>query len=284
METKLSSSAKEIIVSDKQTVFIGERINPSGRKKLSEALQKGELDLVRQEAREQVAAGADILDVNVGEGGVDEVKLLPEVVKLVMEEVPVPLCLDSGNPKAIEEALKVYRGKPLVNSVNGKEHSLESILPLVREYAAAVIVLPLDEKGIPKDAERRLKITEKVIDRCTRHHIPIEDIIVDCLALSVGVDSKACLVTLETIRRVRELFGVNLTLGASNISFGLPGRDVINLAFLTLAVAAGVTCPVVNVSKVRPHIMATDLILGRDSYASRYIRYYRENKAQFAQR
>jgi 5-methyltetrahydrofolate--homocysteine methyltransferase len=272
----------EIIISEKRTILIGERINPSGRRKLLEAFQRGDLEVVKKEAREQVSAGADMLDVNVGEGGVDEAELLPEVMKLVMEEVPVPLCIDSGNPKAIEKAINTYKGKPLVNSVNGKSHSMDIVLPLVKQYGAAVIALPMDEKGIPKEAEGRLRVTEKIINRCSSLGIPMEDIIVDCLALTVGVDFRAGLVALETIERVKKNFGLNMTLGASNISFGLPGRDVINLAFLSLAIAAGVTCPVVNVAKVKPHIMATDLVLGRDSYATRYIRYYRDNKTLFS--
>lgn len=283
METRLASATKDLVISaDKQTTLIGERINPTGKKKLAEALQKGEYhEIVRREAREQVAAGADMLDVNVGAGGVDEVALLPEVVKIVMDEVDVPLCIDSGNPHAIEAALKVYKGKPLINSVRGEGYSLQTILPLVKEYGAAVIALPLDEKGIPNNADDRMKLVDRIIERCMKTGIPIENIVIDCLALSVGVDSNAGLVTLETIKRVKENYGVNMTMGASNISFSLPGREAINDAFLAIAVAAGVTCPVVNVAKARKSILSSDLILGRDKFAVRYIRYYRQNKEQF---
>lgn len=283
METRLASATKELVISaDKPTTIIGERLNPTGKKKLAEALQKGEYHaIVRQEAREQVAAGADMLDVNVGAGGVDEVALLPEVVKIVMDEVDVPLCIDSGNPHAIEAALKVYKGKPLINSVRGEAHSLQTILPLVKEYGAAVIALPLDEKGIPNNADDRIKLVDRIIERCIKTGISIENIVIDCLALSVGVDSKAGLVTLETIRRVKENYGVNMTMGASNISFSLPGREAINDTFLGIAIAAGVTCPVVNVAKARKSTLASDLILGRDKFAVRYIRYYRQNKEKF---
>jgi 5-methyltetrahydrofolate--homocysteine methyltransferase len=283
METRLAGANRELVISaDKQTAIIGERINPTGKKKLAEALQKGEYDeIVRREAREQVAAGADMLDVNVGAGGVDEIALLPDVVKTVMDEVDVPLCIDSGNPHAIEAALRVYKGKPLINSVKGEDYSLQTILPLVKEYGAAVIALPLDQKGIPDNADDRIKIVDRIIEQCIKTGIPLEDIIIDCLAMSVGVDSKAGMVTLETIKRVKENYGVNITLGASNISFSLPGREAVNDAFLSIAIAAGVTCPVVNVAKARKCIQATDLILGRDKYALRYIKYFRQNKEQF---
>ncbi len=283
METRLASATSVLVIStDKQTTIIGERINPTGKKKLAEALQNGEYDeIVRREAREQVAAGADMLDVNVGAGGVDEIALLPEVVKIVMDEVDVPLCIDSGNPHAIEAALKVYQGKPLINSVKGEEHSLQTVLPLVREYGAAVIALPLDQNGIPNNADDRIRLVDRIVERCVKTGIPIEDIVIDCLAMSVGVDYNAGLVTLETIKRVKENYGVNMTLGASNISFSLPGREAVNDAFLSIAIAAGVTCPVVNVAKARKCILSSDLILGRDKFALRYIKYYRQNKEQF---
>lgn len=283
METRLAGATRQLVISaDKQTTLIGERLNPTGKKKLAEALQTGDYEeIVRREARGQVAAGADILDVNVGAGGVDEVALLPEVVKMVMDEVDVPLCIDSGNPYAVEAALKVYQGKPLINSVKGEEHSLQTVLPLVKEYGAAVIALPLDENGIPDNADARIRIVDRIVERCVMTGISIEDVVIDCLALSVGVDSNAGLVTLETIKRVKKVYGVNMTLGASNISFSLPGREVINNAFLVMAMAAGVTCPVVNVARVRKSILAGDLILGRDKYALRFIKYYRQNKEQF---
>lgn len=281
METRVSGAVREVVIGNEKTVLIGERINPSGKKKLAEELLNGEFETVRKEAREQVEAGALILDVNVGVGGVDEVALLPEVVKVVMNEVDVPLCIDSGDPNAIEAALKVYKGKPLINSVNGEEQSMEKVLPLVKKYGTAVIALLKDERGIPKDAKTRLEIAEKIIDRCLKLGIPIEDIIMDCLAISVAVDNKAGLVTLETIRGVKERFGCNVTLGASNISFSLPGREVVNNAFLPIAMAAGLTCPVVDVAKVKKTILAADLIMGRDRFARNYLSYYREHKDRF---
>jgi 5-methyltetrahydrofolate--homocysteine methyltransferase len=198
-----------------------------------------------------------------------------------MDEVDVPLCIDSGDPKALAAALKVYQGKALVNSVNGAEHTMQAVLPLVKDYNAAVIALVKDESGIPKDADSRLKIADKIIERCSKIGIPIENIIIDCLALSVAVESNSALVTLETIRKIKEKFGCNITLGASNVSFSLPGREAVNEAFLSMAIREGLTCPVVNAAKVRKNIMAVDLILGRDRLAMKYIKYYRQNKELF---
>lgn len=281
METKISSKNKTVIISgDHQTTLIGERINPTGKKSMAQALVNGDLDYVLEEARSQVEAGADVLDVNVGTAQVDEVKMLPEVVKLVMKEVDVPLCIDSGSPAALEAALKVYEGKPLINSVNGEDDSLQKVLPLVRDFGAAVIALPMDKKGIPQDVETRMRIAATIVERCYKFGIPLEDIVFDGLALSLGVDSKAGVVTLETIRQLNEKYGVNITLGASNVSFSLPGRDVINTVFLGIAVVAGVTCPIVDVAKVRDGLLAADLILGRDKYALRHIRHWRKKQQQ----
>jgi 5-methyltetrahydrofolate--homocysteine methyltransferase len=279
METKVSSAVKEIVIGGgRPTVLIGERINPTGKKKLAAALLAGDLEIVRQEALAQVQAGADILDVNVGAAGVDEVALLPQAVQTVIEAVDVPLCLDSSDPKALEVALKVYQGKPLINSVNGGERSLEAVLPLVKEYGAAVIGLTMDDEGIPNDAARRVSIARKIVERAKALGIPREDVIIDCLALTVGADSAAGLITIQSIRKVKAELGVNLSLGASNISFGLPERDVLNAAFLAIAIAAGVTCPIVDAARVRPAILSADLALGRDQYAMRYIRAYRQRQ------
>ena len=278
METKVSSASKEVLIGDsRSTVLIGERINPSGKKKLSEALKEQNFDVIREEARTQVEAGADILDVNVVTSGVDEVVMLPKVLEVVLETVEVPLCLDINNPLALKEALKIYPGKPIVNSVSGEEKSLNEVLPLVKEYGTAVIGLTLDDNGIPKEAGKRVEIANKIIERAESIGIPREDIIIDGLALSIGSDSNAGLVTLETIRRVRDEIGVNQNLGASNVSFGLPNRTLLNQIFLALAIANGLTCPTVNVAKVRSAILATDLALGRDRYAMRYIKDFRKS-------
>jgi len=281
METRVSSPAKEVIIGDGQpTVLIGERINPAGKKKLAEALKAGNLEIVCREALAQAQAGADILDVSVGTFGVDEVTLLPQVVQAVMDTVDIPLCLDSANPEALEAALKVYKGKPLINSVTGEEHSLAKVLPLVKEYGAVVIGLVQDDEGIPKDSARRVGVAHKVVERAEAAGIAREDIIIDCLASTVGADTSSGLAVIEAIRKIKAELGVNLTLGASNVSFGLPDRDLLNNAFVVMAVVAGVTCLIVDVAKVRPIILAADLVLASDKRARRYIEAYRQRHKQ----
>jgi 5-methyltetrahydrofolate--homocysteine methyltransferase len=277
MQTRLSSPKKEVIIGDDQpTVLIGERINPTGKKKLAEALKAGDLEIVRKEALAQVQAGADILDVNVGTFGVDEVALLPKAVQMVMDTVDVPLCLDSSNPDALEAALKVYKGKPVVNSITGEGHSLERVLPIIKEYGAAVIGLVQDDEGIPRDAERRVRIASKVVERVEAAGIRREDLVIDCLAFAIGAEPSSGGAVIEAIRRIKAELGVNMTMGASNVSFGLPDRELLNNAFVVMAVAAGATCLIVDVAKVRPIILAADLMLGRDKRARRYIEAYRQ--------
>jgi 5-methyltetrahydrofolate--homocysteine methyltransferase len=281
METKVSSPTKEVIIGDDQpTVLIGERINPAGKKKLAEALKAGDLEIVRKEALAQTEAGADIIDVNVDTFGVDEVALLPKAVQAVMETVDTPLCLDSANPEALEAALKVYKGKPLINSVTGEEHSLKKVLPLVKKYGAAVIGLVQDDEGIPKDVERRVSNAHKIVKGVEAAGIPREELVIDCLAFAVGAEPDSGAAVIETIRRIKAELGVNMTLGASNISFGLPDRELLNNAFVVMAAAAGATCLIVDAAKVRPIILAADLVLGRDKRARRYIEAYRQRPKQ----
>lgn len=280
MHTRLRTDSREVLIGhDRPTVLIGERINPTGKKKLASALIAGDLEIVRKEALAQVRAGADVLDVNVGVVGIDEVDLLPRAASAIMETVDVPLCFDSHNPKALEAALRAYRGKPIINSVTGAEDSLREILPLAREYGAAVVGLTVDDRGIPQDVERRVAIAHRIVERAEAVGIPREDVIIDCLVLTLGSNTGAGLVTLEAVARVKAELGVNQTLGASNVSYGLPDRELLNGAFLALAISAGVTCPTVDVAKVRPFVLAADLVLGRDNYALRYIRAYRERQS-----
>ncbi|MEE8392611.1 MAG: dihydropteroate synthase [Anaerolineae bacterium] len=282
METILKSAKKTVIISpEKPTVLIGERINPTGKKRLAAALAEGDLEIIRKEALAQVEAGADVLDVNVGAAGVDEVDLLPKAVRLVMETVDVPVCIDSANLEALRAALAAHKemapdGKPLINSVNGEKERLEGVLPLVAEYGAVVIGLAMDDDGIPPTSEKRLAVARKIVERAEALGIPREDIVVDCLALTVGADSGAGVVTLGAIQMVREELGLNMTLGASNVSFGLPEREVVNWAFLSLAMQNGVNSPIVDAAKVRSAILATDLLLGRDDYSMRYIKAYKK--------
>jgi 5-methyltetrahydrofolate--homocysteine methyltransferase len=281
METKVSSLSKEVIIGDNlPTVLIGERINPTGKKKMTEALKAGDLEIVRKEALAQVQAGADILDVNIGVFGVDEVTLLPRAVLAVMEVVDVPLCFDSSNANALEGALKVYKGKPLVNSVTGEEHSLKKVLPLVKKYGAAVIGIVQDDEGIPKDTEGRVRVAHKIVEKVEAAGISREDLVIDCLAFAVGAEPASGVAVIEAIRRIRAELGVNMTMGGSNVSYGLPDRGLLNNAFVVMAVAAGVTCPIVDAAKVRPIILAADLVLSRDKRGRRYIEAYRQRLKQ----
>ncbi|HHH82027.1 MAG TPA: pterin-binding protein [Chloroflexi bacterium] len=276
METTLSNGSTELrIRPDGPLTIIGEKINPTGRKKLAAAIEARNYESIVELAKRQVEAGADVLDINVGVPGIDEPAVMPEVVRVVSDATDVPLCLDSANAAALAAALAITPGKPLVNSVNGEERSLESILPLIKEHGAAVIGLTMDDDGIPDSADGRLAIAERIIERCAKMGIPVEDIIIDPLVLTVGADHNAGRVTLETIERLAKEFGVNINLGASNVSFGLPERDVINAAFLALAAARGASCMITDPIKHSLTIRAIDLLLGRDAYAGRYIKQYR---------
>jgi 5-methyltetrahydrofolate--homocysteine methyltransferase len=280
VETRVTSATREVIIGGGQpTVLIGERINPTGKKRLAEALRAGDLSVAREEALAQVKAGADILDVNVGATGVDEVEMLPRAVQAVAEVVDVPLCIDSRKVKALAAALAVCPGRPIVNSVTGEEASLEEVLPLVKEFGLPVIGLTLDEKGIPADAQARVEIAHRIVERAEAIGIPREDVIIDCLTLSLGANVKAGLGTLEATRRVRDELGVNQTQGASNISHGLPNRPPLTGAYLAMAIEAGLTCPTVDVALVRLAVLSADLVLGRDEYARRFIAAFREAQA-----
>ena len=273
----MTSATREVIIGGgRPTVLIGERINPTGKKRLAEALRAGDLSVAREEAIAQVAAGADILDVNVGATGVDEVAVLPLAIQAVAEVVDVPLCIDSRKVKALAAALAVCPGRPIVNSVTGEEASLREVLPLVKEYGLPVIGLTLDERGIPDDADTRVEIAHRIVKRAEALGIPREDVIIDCLTLSLGANVKAGLGTLEATRRVRDELGVNQTQGASNISHGLPNRPVLTGAYLGMAIEAGLTCPTVDVALVRMAVLSADLVLGRDDYAMRFIAAFRE--------
>lgn len=279
IETKLSSSTREVIIGGgRPTVLIGERINPTGKKKLTAALQTGDMEAIENEALGQVAAGADMLDVNVGALGIDQIAILPQAVQHIMKTVDVPLCIDTDNLKALDAALRVYKGKALVNSVTGEERSLSNVLPLVKQYGVAVIGLVQDEKGIPTDSDKRVAIAHKIVERAEALGIHRADVIIDCLALAIGADNRAGFTVLDTVHRIRDELGVNTTMGASNVSFGMPDRDLLNNAFIATVIAAGATCLVVDVAKVRSIVLAVDLVLGRDPYAGRYIKAYRKRQ------
>jgi len=279
--TTLTSRSKSIRIHRNQpTVIIGERINPTGRKAVLAALQEGNFEMVRQDAVAQVEAGAAVLDVNAGVPGADEPALLAQLMGEIISVVDVPLCIDTANPRALEAALKLYDGKALINSVNGEEKSLNAVLPLAKEFGAAVIGLCMDDDGIPASPEERTAVAEKIIERAAKTGIPAEDIIIDPLVMTMGADHKAGLVVLETIKLVVREFGVNITMGASNISFGLPDRKYVNAAFIAMAIQAGLTCPITNplVTEINTAVLAADLSLGKDEFGMRWIKAYRKRQ------
>jgi len=276
MHTILKSEKKEVIIGiDKPFVIIGEKINPTGIKKLGQALVDGNMDYVKQLALRQVGWGADVLDVNVGHPQIDEVAMISIVVEAIKSVTDVPLCIDSNDPKILEAGLSAAPGKPLVNSVNGEDKQLNAVLPIVKARGAAVIGLTIGDDGIPKTAEERLAVAGKIIESAAKMGIPVEDIIIDPLVMTVGHDSNAALVTLKTIELIIKEYGVNINLGASNVSFGLPDRHSVNSAFLSLAMQMGATCSITDPIKLGNTIRATDLLLSKDANSIRYLKYFR---------
>jgi 5-methyltetrahydrofolate--homocysteine methyltransferase len=284
METVLRGKRKTVTISsEKPFVIIGEKINPTGRKKMVEALHQRDFTYIKELALSQVKAGADVLDVNVGLPEMDAVTLMKEIIPLLIESVDVPLCIDSPDPAVLAAGLALAPGKPLINSVTGEESRLQSILPLVKEYNAAVIGLIIDDSGIPATAEARLRVAEKILNRAVAMGIPQEDVIIDPLAMAVAADSQAGLLTLTAIKLIQSKLGVNLSMGASNVSHGLPDRPLVNQAFLALAIGAGVTCSITDPLKMAGVIRAIDLLLGKDEDSIRYMKYFRQQQALLAQ-
>ena len=280
MDTKVSGPTREVIISyDRATVIIGERINPTGKKKLAEALKSGDLSIVKKEALEQAAAGAAILDCNVNAPGVNEVKVLPEALKVIMDTVDIPVCIDSPNIEALEAGLKVWKGKALVNSVSGEKHRLERVLPLIKEYGAAVIGLAQDDDGIPKSAERRVAVAHKIVEAAAKMGIPPEDIIIDVMAYSIGAEPKSGKDVLTALRQIRAELGLNMTMGLSNISFGMPDRAVLNSAWVAMVIDAGGTALIADAAKVLPAVLSADLVLGRDRFGRKYLEAFRKRQA-----
>ena len=282
METRLASHGREVVISgERPFVIIGERINPTGRKVLAAEMKEGVMDRVRSDAQAQAMAGAHVLDVNAGIPAVDEPALLVAAIKAVTEVTDVPICIDSSIIEALEAALAAYEGKALVNSVTAEEERMERILPLVKKHGAAVIGMANDETGISMVPTERLELARRIIQRASDYGIPKEDVIVDPIAMTVAADPTCGLVTLETMRLIRDELGNNMTCGASNVSFGLPDRPTVNAAFLPLAMNAGLTCAITNPlePQVRRAILAGDLLLGRDEYAMRWISSFRAEQA-----
>jgi len=281
LTTLLRSKTKTIKINrDLPTAIIGERINPTGRKAVLEALKEGNFDIVCKDALDQVAAGAAALDINAGVPGADEPALIGQIIRNVTEVVDTPLCIDTANPLALAAALSIYEGKALINSVNGEERSLTRVLPLAKEYGAAVIGLCMDDNGIPATAEQRFAVAVRIIERATKLGIALEDVIIDPLAMAMSADSNAGRIALDTIELVVREFGVNISMGASNISFGMPDRKFINATYIAMAIHAGLTCPITNPlqTEVLTAVLAADLSMGRDEYGMGWIKAYRKRE------
>lgn len=259
-----------------QPRVIGERINPTGKKRFKEALLANDMDYILGQAVEQIHAGADILDVNVGLPGIDEKAMMTSAVKSIQGICDTPLQLDSTIPEVLEAGLRVYNGKPIVNSVNGEEESLEAILPLVKKYGAAVVGLTLDKGGIPKKADDRFAIAVKILDRALEYGIPREDVFIDCLTLTASAEQDGVIETLNALHRVRTELGLQTVLGVSNISFGLPNREMITRTFLTMALQKGLTLPIINpnIESIMGAVRAYKLLSGIDKDCIEFVNAY----------
>lgn len=279
MNTILTNRSKTILIGpDQPFVMIGERINPTRRKKLAETMAQGDYTVALEDAHRQIEAGAQVLDVNAGIPGGDEPVLLRGVTEALLAETDTPLCFDSANPEALAAALSIYPGKALINSTTAEASMMDKVFSLAKQYGAAVIGVITDESGIPATAEDRLAVATKLIRRAGDYGIPPEDILIDCLALTVGADHKAGQVTLDAMALVQKELGVNLSLGASNVSYGLPDRKILNTAYLALAIARGMTAAITDptIPEIRNTLLACDLLMGRDEYAMRWIKAYRK--------
>ena len=282
MDTVLQSRSRTVTIAiDKPFCIIGERINPTGRKAFAQELRDGNLDQVLEDADAQIAMGCDMLDVNAGIPLVDEAELLAKMIRLLQSHSDIPLCIDSSVIEALEAGLDAYEGKALVNSVTGEDDRLELILPIVAKHGAAVIGLTNDETGIPETAEQRLVIARKIVSACGDHGIPPEDVVLDPLAMTVGADPQAVRITLDAIEMIRDELGVNMCLGASNVSFGLPERHTLNAAFLAMGSAHGLTSAIMNglSEECVRSVRASDLMLGKDEWGANWISAHRARQA-----
>jgi len=282
VDTVLQSRSRTVTIAiDKPFCIIGERINPTGRKAFALELRNGNLDQVLEDADAQIAMGCDMLDVNAGIPLVDEAELLAKMIRLLQEHTDIPLCIDSSVIEALEAGLDAYEGKALVNSVTGEDDRLDLILPIVAKHGAAVIGLTNDETGIPETAEQRLVIARKIVSACGDHGIPPDDVVLDPLAMTVGADPQAVRITLDAIEMIRDELGVNMCLGASNVSFGLPERHTLNAAFLAMGSAHGLTSAIMNglSEECVRSVRASDLMLGKDEWGANWISAHRARQA-----
>ena len=281
MHSILRSATKEVVIGhDVPFVIIGERINPTGRKKFQEQLRAGDLSQIEIDVQQQVDGGADVLDVNMGVPLTDEPELLSKAIKLVQSKTDLPICIDSSVIEALDAGLKAYEGKALVNSMTGEDDRMEAILPLVKEHKAVIMALSNDETGIPATAKERLDITEKIVRTVEKFGIPLEDLVIDPLAMTVGADTEAVKITLETIHLIKDRFGLNMSMGASNVSFGLPNRHAVNASFLPMAMAAGLTSAIMDArtKEIVTSVRAADLLLGNDAWGANWISAFRSQQ------
>ncbi len=273
--TVVRSATREVVIgSDQPFCLIGERLNPTGRKIFAEQLRRGDLSRIAIDVEQQVAGGATMLDINMGVPLADEAELLAKAVTMVQELSDLPICIDSSVIEALEAGLGAYRGKALVNSITGERERMDAILPIVKRYGAAVIALPNEEDEIPDEPERRLEITKKILDVAVgEYEIPIEDIVIDPLAMPIGADTSLVNSTLRTIELIHDELGLNMTLGASNVSFGMPGRHALGAAFLPMAMQCGLTSAIMDVRapQIVEAVKAADLLLGNDDWGAAWI-------------
>lgn len=284
MNTVVRSASREVIIGDDQPFcIIGERINPTGRNIFQQELRAGNLSRIEVDVAEQVAGGAMVLDINMGTPLADEVDLMVKAVRLVQSRTDLPIVIDSSIIEVLEAGLATYDGKALVNSVTAEDERLDAILPLVKRHGAAVICLPNDEEEIPEQPERRLELVAKIVDVAHgRYGIPLEDLLIDPLAMPIGADTVLVRRTLETIALIHEAFGLNMTLGASNVSFGMPDRAAIVSAFLPMAMKVGLTSAIMDARSpllVRS-VKAADLLLDRDPWGAAWIARHRAEQAE----
>jgi len=282
MHTVLSSPGRTLTIgADQPFCIIGERINPTGRKKFQEQLRAGDLSAIEIDVADQVAGGAMVLDVNMGLPLVDEADVLAKAVRLVQSLTDLPLCIDSSVIEALSAGLAAYEGKALVNSVTAEDERLDIVLPLVKKYGAAIIALPNDEEEIPEDPKRRLELVGKIVAAAERHGVPLEDVVIDPLAMPIGADSTLVLKTLETIHLIKQTYGLNMTLGASNVSFGMPQRHAINATFLPMAATVGLTSAIMDARtpEIVTAVKAADLLLGNDEWGGNWISAHRARQA-----
>ncbi len=282
-DTIISSATKEVVIGfGRPFVMIGEKINPTGRKILAEEMKTGDFSRVEKDALDQVEAGAQMLDVNAGIPLADEPALLAKAVELVQSVTDAPISIDSSIIDALEAAIAVYKGKPLINSVTGEEESLERVLPFVAKYGAAVVAISNDDTGISEDPAVRFEVARKIVNRAADYGIPKEDVVVDPLVMPIGAMSTAGQQVFQLVHRLRTELGVNTTCGASNVSFGLPNRHVVTGSFLAMAISHGMTSAIMNPmhSEVKAAVLAADVLNNQDANCSTWIRTYREPSAE----